>query len=120
MDANRFYSLSRSIGMQRNRRDMLKTAAAGTLAIAGVGAFGRAALGQEVSAEAQGFKGDKCKNNSDCKKGLTCDNKDNNNDGKCEYKSNCGGKKNQACKKTKDCCNGKNLRCKNRKCKRKN
>ena len=49
--------------------------------------------------------------------GLKCDNNDNDN-GKCEYRSNCGGKKNQACKKNKDCCNGKNLVCRNRKCKR--
>ena len=121
MDANRFDNMTRSIGEQRTRRDMLKTAAAGTLAVAGLGALGRVALGQDVSIEAKGFKGDKCDNNSDCKKGLKCDNdNDPNNEGKCEYKSNCGGKKNQACKKTKDCCNGKNLRCKNRKCKRNN
>ena len=114
MDANRFDRLSRTVGEQTDRRMMLKTAAAGTLAAVGMGALGRVALGQDVTVESKGFKGDKCNNNNDCKKGLVCNSKD-----KCEYKSNCGGKKGQACKKTKDCCNGKNLKCKNKKCKRK-
>ncbi len=113
MDANRFDTLTRTIGEQRNRRDMLKTAAAGTLAVAGFGALGRAALGQDVSIESQGFKGDDCDTDDDCRRGLIC-----NAGGRCEYKKNCGGKKKDACKKDNDCCNGKNLICKNRKCKR--
>ena len=117
MDANRFDSLTRRIGEQTNRRDMLKTAAAGALAVTGFGAFGRAALGQDVSAEDQGFKGDDCDNNGDCKKGLVC--KQKNNRKRCEYKKGCGGKKNAACKKNGDCCKNKNLKCQNRKCKRK-
>ena len=117
MDANRFDSLSRSIGEQRNRRDMLKTAAAGTLAVAGLGAFGRAALGQAVSAESQGFKGDSCDDNDDCRRGLVCVLRSSGNR-RCEYKRNCGGKKNDACKNNGDCCKNKNLTCDNRKCKR--
>lgn len=116
MDANRFDTLTRTIGGQRTRRDMLKTAAAGTLAVAGLGAVGRAALGQDVGVESQGFKGDDCDTNDDCKKGLVC--RQQNNRKRCEYKKNCGGKKNDACKKDNDCCKNKNLICDNRKCKR--
>jgi hypothetical protein len=113
VDDNRFDALSRTIGEQADRRRMLKTAAAGTLAALGMGALGRVALGQDVSAESNGFKGDKCDRNSDCKTGLIC-----NSNFKCEYKKNCGGKKGDACKNNGDCCNGKNLKCKSRKCKR--
>jgi hypothetical protein len=104
------------VGERTDRREMLKTAAAGSLAMVGLGAVSRAALGQDVTAESNGYKGDSCSNNGDCKKGLIC----NNDRDKCEYKSNCGGKKGQACKKNKDCCKNKNLTCKNKKCKRKN
>lgn len=117
MDANRFDTLTRAIGAQSNRRDMLKTAAAGTLAVTGLGALGRVALGQDVSAEAQGFKGDECVNSDDCKKGLVCQTRSSGNK-RCEYKKNCGGKKNDACKNNGDCCKNKNLTCDNRKCKR--
>jgi hypothetical protein len=114
VDQNRFDSLTRRVGAQSDRRSMIKTAAAGTMALLGMGAVGRVALGQDVSSESNGFKGDDCDDNKDCKKGLVCNSRN-----KCEYKSNCGGKKNQACKNNGDCCNGKNLKCKGRKCKRK-
>jgi hypothetical protein len=117
VDANRFDSLARNIGEQRNRRDMLKSVAAGTLAVAGLGAVARTALGQDVSAEAQGFEGDECDNSDDCKKGLVCKTRSSGNK-RCEYKKNCGGKKNDACKNNGDCCKNKNLKCQNRKCKR--
>jgi hypothetical protein len=108
----RFDRLSRTIGAQTDRRGMLKAAAGGTLALLGVGALGRpAAAAQDVTAESNGFKGDKCDNNNDCKKGLRCG-----NNGRCEYKKNCGGKKGAACKNNGDCCG--NLRCKNKRCKR--
>lgn len=113
MDADRFDHMTRMLGEQRDRRGMVKAATGSALAVLGMGALGRAALGQEVSAEGKGFKGNKCDNNNDCKKGLVCNNK-----GKCEYKKNCGGKKGDACKKDKDCCKNKNLKCENKKCKR--
>jgi hypothetical protein len=113
VDQNRFDHLTRHIGEQTDRRSMFKTAAAGTLALLGVGAFGRAALGQDVGAESQGFKGDSCDENKDCRKGLIC-----NDAGRCEYKKNCGGKKGDACKNNGQCCSNKNLKCQNRKCKR--
>ncbi len=113
MDSKRFDALARHIGEQTNRRSMMKTAAGGTLALLGLGALGQAALGQNVSAESNGFDGDDCVENADCKRGLIC-----NSGGRCEYKKNCGGKKNDARKNNNDCCNGKNLKCQNRKCKR--
>lgn len=116
MDANRFDSFSRAVGERTDRREMLKTAVAGSLVMVGLGAVSRVALGQEITAESSGFEGDKCTTNGDCKTGLTCD-KDRE---KCEYKSSCGGKKGQACQNTSDCCKNKNLKCKNKKCKRKN
>jgi hypothetical protein len=112
VDHNRFDNLTRSIGQQSNRRSMMKTAAGGALALLGMSAISRVALGQDVSAE-KGFKGQKCDGDSDCKRGLIC-----NVNSKCEYKKNCGGKKGDACKNNGDCCNGKNLTCKNKKCKR--
>ncbi len=115
VDGNRFDNLTRVIGAQTDRRSILKTATGGTLAMLGLGAISRVALGQDVEAESNGFKGDSCTANSDCKKGLIC----NQNKDKCEYKSNCGGKKGQACKNNGDCCKNKNLKCQNRKCKRK-
>lgn len=114
VDSHRFDNLTRAIGHQTGRRGILKTAAGGTLAMIGLGAVSRAALGQDVTADSNGFKGDNCDNTSDCKKGLIC----NQSRGKCEYKANCGGKKNQACKNNGDCCKNKNLKCQNRKCKR--
>jgi hypothetical protein len=116
VDDKRFDNLTRRIGAETSRRTMIKTAAGGTLAVLGLGSIARVTLGQDVSAEDQGFKGDDCDKNSDCKKGLVC--KDKNDRKRCEYKSNCGGKKNQACKNNGDCCKNKNLKCKNRKCKR--
>ena len=116
MEADGFDRLARVVGDQTDRRSMLKTAAASALALTGMGALGRVAFGQDVAAENNnnGFKGDKCKNNSDCKKGLKCNSND-----RCEYKNNCGGKKNDACKNNGDCCKNDNLKCKNKKCKRK-
>lgn len=114
MDANRFDTLARAIGEQTDRRRIVKTAAGGTLAMLGLGAISRAALGQDVTAESNGFQGDSCDNNNDCKKGLLC----NSSRGKCEYKRNCGGKKGDACKNNGQCCSNKNLKCQNRKCKR--
>jgi hypothetical protein len=110
VDTNRFDNISREVGEQTDRRGMLKTAAGGTLALLGLGAVSRVALGQEVEAE-KGYKGQKCKRNKTCKKGLTC-----NDEGRCEYKASCGGKKNDACKKNRDCCGG--FKCVKKKCKR--
>ncbi|MCA9878881.1 MAG: hypothetical protein KC442_13910 [Thermomicrobiales bacterium] len=116
MDSNRFDNMSRQIGEQSDRRQMLKTAAGGTLALLGMGALSRVALGQDVEAEA-GYDGQKCKRDADCKKGLTCKINTGSERGRCRYKHGCGGKKKDACKKDKDCCGG--FECKNKKCRRK-
>jgi len=94
---------------------MLKAAAGSALAVAGLGALSRTALGEDVTAASNGFKGDSCEISDDCRTGLIC-----NSNGRCEYKSSCGGKKNQACQNDGDCCKNQNLECDNRKCKRKN
>jgi hypothetical protein len=117
VDSNRFDHLSRLIGAQTDRRSMFKTAAASGLAIAGLGALGRTALGQDVNIEA-GFEGDSCDSNSDCRRGLRCNT--NLTNPRCEYSRSCGGTKNQACKQDGECCRNRNLECRNRRCKRKN
>ena len=117
MDAHRFDRVARIVGEQTNRRKMFKAAAGGTLSVLGMGALGRVALGQDVSAEA-GFKGQACVDSGDCRRGLVCDTTLTNP--RCKYKRNCGGKKSDACQNDGDCCKGRNLTCNNRKCKRNN
>ncbi len=51
---------------------MIKAAAGSTLAVLGMGAAGRVALGQDVSSTA-GFQGDACVDSGDCRRGLRCD-----------------------------------------------
>ncbi len=116
MDANRFDNLTRNVGEQKTRRNMLKAAAGSTLAVLGMGAVGRVALGQDVSSAATGFKGDSCDDSGDCRRGLICDASTTNP--RCQYKRSCGGKKGDACKNDGHCCNNRNLVCDNRKCKR--
>jgi hypothetical protein len=117
VDSTRFDRISRVIGDQKNRRDMLKTAVGSALAIAGLGAVSQTVLGVTADAN-KGYRGDDCRNNPGiCKQGLVCNAKE-----KCEYKSNCGGqkrgKKNDACKNTNDCCRRSNLQCRSHKCRR--
>lgn len=116
MDANRFDNMSRQIGEQSDRRQMLKTAAGGTMALLGMGALSRAVLAQDVEAEA-GYDGQKCKQDSNCKKGLTCKIATGKDRGRCRYKRGCGGKNKDACKKDQDCCGG--FECRKKKCRRK-
>lgn len=111
MDAHHFDTMSRQVGAQTDRRQMLTTAAGGTLALLGIGGFSRAALGQEVEAE-RGWKGQQCKKDATCRKGLVC----NLERGRCEYARGCGGRKNDACQKNRDCCAG--FQCRRKKCKR--
>ena len=66
MDANRFDNLTRTIGKQNTRREMLKAAAGSALAVVGVAAGGRVARGQGVTAQARGFKNDDCFADGDC------------------------------------------------------
>jgi hypothetical protein len=116
VDANRFDNLTRNIGEQKTRRNMLKAAAGSTLAVLGLGAAGRVALGQDISSASTGFQGDACIDSGDCRRGLRCDTTLSNP--RCVYRRNCGGKKGDACKTDGQCCNGRNLTCDNRKCKR--
>jgi len=115
VEGKSFDQLTRTIGAQANRRGMIKVAAAGALSTLGMGALGRAALGQDVSAEA-GFEGDNCDSNTDCRRGLFCNT--NLSNPRCEYRRSCGGKKNDACRNDNECCRNRNLECRNRRCKR--
>jgi hypothetical protein len=124
VDGNRFDNLARVIGEQSSRRRMMKVAAGSTLAVLGIGAVGRAALGQRVDAEARGFRRDDCSNNANiCRQGLECDP----DTLTCEYiqtkSRRCGGKfrgkKGDDCESNSDCCRRKNLFCNdNEKCRR--
>jgi hypothetical protein len=116
MDNNRFDNLTRYIGEQKTRRNMIKAAAGSTLAVLGMGAAGRVALGQDVSTASTGYQNDACGGSGDCRRGLRCDTTLTNP--KCVYRRNCGGKKGDACKTDGQCCNGRNLTCDSRKCKR--
>lgn len=116
MDANRFDNLTQNVGEQKTRRTMIKAAAGSTLAVLGIGAVGRVALGQDVSAEARGFRRDDCSRNADiCRRGLEC----NATTLTCEYRQTpsrrCGGdyrgKKGDECERESDCCKKKNLTC---------
>jgi hypothetical protein len=124
VDGNRFDNLARNFGEQSSRRKMIKAAAGTTLAVLGMGAAGRAALGQGVGAEARGFRRDDCSNNANiCRQGLECDP----DTLTCEYlqtkSRRCGGKfrgkKGDDCESNSDCCRRKNLFCNdNEKCRR--
>ncbi len=84
MDASRFDALSRVVGSQTHRRNMLKTMAAGALGLVGL-----SALRDDASARSCNRNRDcpnrlpKCKNgtcveclvNSDCPSGSRCNNK---------------------------------------------
>ncbi|MFN8592297.1 MAG: hypothetical protein U0031_12630 [Thermomicrobiales bacterium] len=70
MDERRFDHLTRIISEQPDRRSMLKAASGGALAVLGASVLGRTADAQDVVAEGKGFKGSKCDDNNDCKKGL--------------------------------------------------
>ena len=116
MDAKTFDRVARIVGDQTSRRKMFKAAAGSTLAVLGMSAVGRVALGQDVSTADTGFKGDSCDDSGDCRRGLICDQGQRNPT--CQYKRSCGGKKGDACKNDGHCCNNRNLVCDNRKCKR--
>jgi hypothetical protein len=115
VESKHFDSLTRTIGEQTNRRGALKVAAAGTLSVLGLGAVGRVALGQDVTAESRGYKGDSCTDTGKrkCRKGLFCDP----NTTTCQYSRNCGGTKGAACQGNGQCCQRRNLFCnENNKC----
>ncbi len=121
MDANRFDNLARNVGDQSSRRNMIKAAAGTTLAVLGLSAVGRVALGQDVQAEARGYRRDDCSRNANiCRNGLTCDP----DTLTCEYIAKCGGKRRgrrgDDCEQQSDCCKRKNLSCDERanKCRR--
>jgi hypothetical protein len=124
VDRIRFDNLARNVGAQASRREMMKAAAGSTLAVLGMSALSRTALGQRVGAEARGFRRDDCSDNANvCRQGLECDP----DSLTCEYlqtkSRKCGGKyrgkKGDDCESNSDCCRRKNLFCNNNeKCRR--
>jgi hypothetical protein len=114
VDEKRFDHLSRIVGDQTDRRHMFKAVAGSALAAVGLAGLARTALGEDVTTESRGYKGDSCFDSTDCRTGLVC----NQRRGKCQYRKACGGLKKDACKKDGDCCKNQNLVCTNHRCKR--
>jgi hypothetical protein len=134
MDATRFDRLSRRVGAQTDRREMLKAALGGTLALLGAGTLAR-----DAAAAATGYNGDTCASAADCQIGLICQGSTSGllggalagtpygpgielplisgRTGVCRYRDGCA-KSEQACRNTGDCCSGLGLHCHNNKCKR--
>jgi hypothetical protein len=134
MDSDRFDALSRRVATRTDRRKMLRSAAAGALAVVGLGAASRGAAAQS------GREGSSCFANDDCETGLICEGVRTpfiatligqgygppsaaglfpTRAGTCRYRSgdNCA-RSGQFCRNTSDCCNGLNLTCRNDKCQR--
>jgi len=136
MDANRFDNLTRNVARRTDRRGIFRTVAGGALALVGVSALRRGA-----SADT-GFEGDVCSTGADCKTGLICEGSSSGllggalagtpygppgvsipliegKTGRCRYRQpDTCAKVEQACERNDDCCNGLNLTCRNKKCKR--
>jgi hypothetical protein len=90
MDDRQFDDMTRVVGMQADRRGLVKAAAGGVLGLVGLSALADRVLAEDVVAEA------KCKKDKDCSGNKVCDNK------KCvECKSdrNCSG--GSVCKQNK-------------------
>ena len=115
MDAQRFDTLSRSVGAETSRRYMPRATVGGALGLlVGLGALGDGALAKK------GFDGDRCKNNKNCGTGLECrggKQKKRDNKGKCRHEDGCG-KKGGACKNNGDCCGSR--KCRDKKCRSQN
>jgi len=95
LDDRQFDDMTRTVGMQSDRRGMLKAAVGGALGLVGLSALSDGALADDVVAEK------KCKKDKDCNGHDVCKNK----------------KKCVECNKNSDC--GNNKKCKNNKCKNK-
>jgi len=97
VDDRQFDDMTRTVGMQSDRRGMLKAAVGGALGLVGLSALTARALADEVVAEAR-----HCDTDKDCKNKDVCDKKNN----KCVE-----------CNKSKDCKH--HQKCKNHQCKHK-
>jgi hypothetical protein len=136
VDHNRLDRLTRQVARQTDRRAMFKTAAAGALALLGLGAAGRGAGAQS------GLEGSRCFTTADCEDGLVCEGVSPSfigqligegygppsagaffgpNPGACRYRSGDGcAHVGQACGNENDCCKDLNLVCHNDHCQRRN
>jgi hypothetical protein len=133
MEPRNFDRLSRLVGKQTDRRNMLKAAAAGTFALLGLGAL------QRQAGANGGFNGDTCDFNSDCRDGLNCQNARRpllgglvlqvgppaaanfplfaGRSGTCRYNGGCADE-GDSCQRNDDCCNGEDLFCGNNHCRK--
>jgi hypothetical protein len=146
VDDKRFDYLTRQVGQQADRRTMVKTALAGTLALLGLGGLSQQSEARNNRnnnnnnnkknrrANQTGYEDDPCATSDDCLKGLRCMGAQQGIDpgfptpieippitgrpGRCRYRQNCGGERGDACKRNGDCCKGDNLTCDNNRCKR--
>lgn len=110
MDDRQFDTWTRLLATH-SRRNAISLLLAG-LAGGSLAAIGRGDALAQVSAEACGKQGDRCKTNSDCCNNFKCKND------KCREKNNNNcGKDGDRCKKNNDCCS--NFECKNDKCRKK-
>lgn len=131
MDAERFDRLTRQVARQTDRRNLVKAVAGGTAALLGV-----VGLDRKVAA-ADGYDGDECFTNADCRDGLSCQNASRGvlggavaegpwgppitqalpvfagSSGRCRYQNGCGGD-GDACSSNSDCCGG--FSCPNNRC----
>ncbi|MCC6315876.1 MAG: hypothetical protein IT337_17905 [Thermomicrobiales bacterium] len=118
MDDKTFDGLTRGLGRDCTRRAAMKGLVA---AAAGFGVVARGAAAQ-VEAEKCGGKNDKCFRNSDCCKGLKCNNNKKSGDpGVCKQKNkNKKGGQGDYCEQNNDCKKGYKCKRNKNKCKRKN
>ncbi len=97
MDGRRFDELSRMIASGSTRRGAIRVAL-GAVLVGAAARSGAPAAAQLESAGKCGADGDRCQQQSDCCKGLTCRNN------RCRYKNNCGGQEGDFCQRNGDCC----------------
>jgi hypothetical protein len=138
MEDVRFDRLTRRVGQLSDRRTMVRTALAGSLALLGLG------LGDQDGAARRrrthnranlvGYEDDQCETDDDCLTGLVCEGARTGiapgfptpivlpiitgKPDRCRYRRSCGGRRGDACKNNGDCCSGQNLRCTRNRCKR--
>jgi len=135
MDAERFDRMTRTVAKSANRRTLLRSGAAGAMALLGMRAV------REQAAANDGYDGSVCDTNADCRTGLICEGSStgilggslagtpygpgvsipliDGKSGRCRYRDgdNCA-KSGQTCERDSDCCNGLGLTCRGKKCSR--
>jgi hypothetical protein len=133
MDDRRFDRWTRQVARQSDRRTLLRTAAGSALTLLGL-----AAASREVAAQS-GSEGSSCAADADCESGLVCGGVTPSflggliaqgygppsaaaffppRNGTCRYRHDGCAHAGQYCATGADCCNGRNLICRNHECQR--